>query len=728
MQKIRTRITRRTRIGIRKTETCFLIVAIVLTVFLAGCRTIEPAPVETPASPTSTAIQAVLPPTEIATQTTVPATKVAAAGSPLFPGVDFVLQADFPVAKDDVTVYRKGLHMGPINPSDLAEAAGKSFGITGRVYKNSAERPGELEYLVTDGKQRLFFSWAKGVYYEYQSGNPALFPAPGPGCKAPCRPEKDSLTHSLLTDRWHVSFDFETTLSQKQGHTEIIIPLLDKIPVIFSPENGPEGILHSDENGQLLWMRYREVSFEPAGERKLLSAQAAWQKLLAGQAGAVFHEYVNGPEAPREWLRVYPQDTDLTVYGIARVYQPQDGRGDPLIFINGYPVSGQVKGLAEAAAGGRLVQAWGKLESGGGGEPALELTGWQTAVQPEAVVEGVIQRQGQDNFLVAKDSRFRLPDPPADLPENAPMTAYGVQTEDAEPALEWYQLREGASEWFQTSGLGFLPLNVNGTVSASAEELPPGKVEGLSGAPEVIVHQFSDGSTQVEVQFSPDEKETALRLDGPGIEGIEAYHRLPVRIWGVVQQADGGRQSIQVERFEPIYPGAKIEAWLGMLEQVNLDGHFGLKLTTPDDEQYLIDSSIDNAQVFTRISGMVGGLSMSGTLTSDPMIVEGLLLLDKTFGGYPVIRDLAWYSGIGRNDLEGYQIASAQPRIVIEPGTAGARRRAVVEAIRLVYYAPVLTEMPQAAYEVNLAQPAWQFSGHFEDGAYLEILVQAAEV
>jgi hypothetical protein len=64
--------------------------------------------------------------------------------------------------------------------------------------------------------------------------------------------------------------------------------------------------------------------------------------------------------------------------------------------------------------------------------------------------------------------------------------------------------------------------------------------------------------------------------------------------------------------------------------------------------------------------------------------------------------------------------------ITSKEGSAGKRGKALIDQIELVYY----TTDPRYAAPDSLgapayAQPAWRFSGRFEDGSTFVILVQA---
>jgi hypothetical protein len=255
--------------------------------------------------------------------------------------------------------------------------------------------------------------------------------------------------------------------------------------------------------------------------------------------------------------------------------------------------------------------------------------------------------------------------------------------------------------------------------TAVPPDLTGQRLEGVLGRPWVFIHQYSDGSTRVEVMFNPDPNqvippESSVYLEGPGIAGIEAFHNLPVRVWGVISETKGFSQKVNVERVEPVYPGVTVQAWLGKFERVTLEGKDVLLFTNSDGEQYILNSSIETPEID------------NGNAPGDPVVVEGILIPDKTFGDHPVITDYAVNAAPGMQNLSDYHSISIEPVVIPEPGKAGARRIGTVTKIELAYY----TDEPryfnrQPGMPLPFVQPVWKFSGTYDDGASFELIVQA---
>jgi hypothetical protein len=585
--------------------------------------------------------------------------------------------------------------------------------IEGPAYRSTGSDGG---YLVLDEIQRFRTSGVHPVFELAYSPSVLL---PAASCTPPCLAESAaSKLESFLKDRDLLNFEYRLQPSPSIPRQVEIFRLLDGAPLI-SPY-GPAITALTGESGELLWLRGNMVGLDPGDERNLISAAQAWQALKDGSAGVVFQDYTHGAVRPRTWSRRYAPGEDLTIFGEALTYVPADETGEPLILLNEYRLTGETKGLAEAAIGGRIIQAWGRTHEDNPNGPEIEITGWQASVYPEQTIEGRLARAGGEAYLVTGAARYRLPDTPVEINDDTYLNARGVMSDAGEPAFEWWALSEGPAQRVRTGGPGFAPLSVEDGDAA----LPPaltGRIDGVQGIPKIIVHSYSDGSSQVEVQFELTTEDGAVtqsraRLDGPGLQGIEAYHNLPVRIWGQAGETTAGLTAIEVERFEPVHPGVRVEAWLGMAEQAEANGRPVWLVTTPDGESFVLGSTLDGQPP-----------AADAALLRDPIIVEGVQIPGNTLLDFPIINDLLILPGVGRLDVEGYSPLSAQPRVLQAPGTAGARRTARIDAAEIVYV--LTTETGQLAESVRAAwdaQPAWRFSGRFEDGAYFEILVQAA--
>jgi hypothetical protein len=237
----------------------------------------------------------------------------------------------------------------------------------------------------------------------------------------------------------------------------------------------------------------------------------------------------------------------------------------------------------------------------------------------------------------------------------------------------------------------------------------------------VFIHQYADGSSQVEVVYYTDPGQidpegSTLILERAGLAGIEELHNLPTRIWGVFEEIRRGRPVLNVGRIEPIYPDLTLQTWLGRFDQAPAEAGAGnLLFTAQDGEQILLRVSLDDLKA-QRMEINYG----------DPVVIEGYIIPDETIAGYPVIESYTVNLAQGMQDLSGYTAQSISPVVLQESGTAGAARRATVTSIELAYYTEDLRySASKADAELPYVQPVWRFSGAYEDGSAFEILIQA---
>ncbi len=229
-------------------------------------------------------------------------------------------------------------------------------------------------------------------------------------------------------------------------------------------------------------------------------------------------------------------------------------------------------------------------------------------------------------------------------------------------------------------GSGFAELNLAGPPSTPAAEPQPAptptqalsagqRLDGAQGRVMVFVNQYTNGTTEVERLVNLDPSPgwpdgLMVRLEGSNLESVDAYHNLPVSVWGEVSHTWGQLPTLVVERLEPVYPDLKVEAWLGLLENATLSDQQVQLFTTQDGEQFVLDSSITNP-----------GMEELPGAESDPVVVEGILIPGQALGGYPVITDFVVQPMPGLNDLDEYQPFSTKPLVMQKPGTAGQPRQ-----------------------------------------------------
>jgi hypothetical protein len=261
-------------------------------------------------------------------------------------------------------------------------------------------------------------------------------------------------------------------------------------------------------------------------------------------------------------------------------------------------------------------------------------------------------------------------------------------------------------------------------------------VDAAEGFIMAAEHIFLDGSQALEVYLRGDQWDDyggfgqywQARLESGQVDALAQLNNLPVRIWGMVEGTDeDGYPIIQVERFEEVHPGLRFEAWLGTWQVVTLEGKEVLLLTTQDGKQYVLSGSID--------FGKDAAIGREG----NAVIIEGLAEPGKSFGGYPVITEMAGSMAQGVSDLSSYEITSnrlgvrddrnAQADLAAASSLQGI---GTVTKVELAYAAASLQQcggMERVNDPVQApwlyVQPIWRFTGVFDDGRPFEVQVQA---
>jgi len=640
------------------------------------------------------------------------------------PELDFLLETEFPPAPAEASVYRQA-GWEALTPANAAMRAAQ-LGVEGGVYLASPKPPGSACYLVWDGIQKVTFCGSPDSF-QYEAGDPALFDPPD--CAAPClaRGAEGALLdflngHSLL------GFPAETRPSAWRAWVDQLIQTIEGYPLLYrSGECQGEALISAQ--GNVLSLDYNPVSLENLGSFPILSAAQAWE--AATQITATRGIELLRRNAPAEgsmtWLRVYPPDEPVEIFGNLEVFQPVTN--DPtLLMLKNLPLTGNITGLESASAINPFVQVLGRILEDEAGRRTLQVEGWQVSPFPFQTLSGRVERQSNGAYLNTGERAYLLPNLPEGVPGDRILTVGGVVIEQPELSLAWSVIATGESGFGGGSGSAFPDLNLEGRSGLTqgpihAPPTPPSpgqRLEGASGRPYVLIHMYSDGSTRAEVWFYLDPaaegQETAtILLEGVGLAGIERYHNLPLRIWGSYGELQRGQLVFHLENYEPVYSQLQIQAWIGRFEPVTLENRPALLFTTLEGEKLALDAA--------SVADLTEDLDLS---PGDPVVLEGFVLPDRSLGGFPVIQRTSLHFSQGIEDLSEYTVLSGKPVVIQETGTAGAAQKAFIQNIELAYW----TENPReldlsGAAPLPYAQPVWRFSGVFEDGAEFDIIIQA---
>jgi len=674
------------------------------------------APTAQPVEPTSTAAPAAL--------TSVnPDPEGAIYSLPVQPKADFYLHEKFPEGPGELNLYRQ-IAWEPLTV-DSARAAAANIGILGDVYLWSNVASGSTSYMVWDGQRRItFFDSPRS--FEYLSTHPALMEQPS--CQPPCLAAgaEANLT-TFLSEHGLLDIPFIFRPAETAPQVMNLIQTLDAIPIQSGSGSEQSSALVGSQ-GVILRLDYLPINTEIIGQFPILSAEQAWES-ASNYRSANGVIYFGRPPAPKRvgtWLRGYPLNESVEIFANLQVFQPAGPGSSALVLLDGFPLSGSVQGMTEAAANTPFVQVWGQFQQDEDGVRWLDVQGWQRSAFPSQNLTGTIERRLGEAFLLTENQVLHLPDVPPDVPESQKLTASGVVIEQPQLTLAWSSITvDVGSADRGREDAGFFGLNLAGNSvlpELATPETDPTmqsgtRLDGLQGRPQITIRHYSDGSTEVDVQFIPDSGQIApveIALEGPGLAGIETFHNLPIRIWGAWGDSRGSLPVANIERIEPVYPGQAIQAWLGRFEPVSLEGKEVLLFTDSSGEQYVLEFTLDGKSERTSFS------------PGDPVVIEGFIRSEVSLGGYPVIGDILINPGQGLRDLNSYSILSNSPIVIQESGTAGAATKGMITSIELVYYVEnVGSSILTAGEPVAYVQPAWRFSGTYQDGSTFTILVQA---
>lgn len=703
--------------------------------------------VETPAQPQE--LRPAASGTERAPQTTgtAPALAPVEGATGLFPNTEFTFAAPLPSTPGKLQLYRQKL-AEPVTPQNAIQMASR-LGVSGEVYRSSGEG-GEEILDVTDGRRFVRFINTSGVFVYHDT-------QPESGGAAAGKTSRDALVQaaaSYLQQAGLLDYPYHADDTSRRMNMVSLLPHLDGWPVIFGigDEPGDGGWASLELDGNLLptVLYYSRQDFEPLGVYPILTAAQAWERLSQAEPLQHLRYAVLGEEREptyQDWLRRRPVGEFQHVYGYALRLEPAEAGGEALVTVNDLPLRGDTRGIEM----GRLLHVWGNTEQDERGVVWLALQGWELSPLEDTNLTGTVLREGERVLMQSGPGTYLLPDAPADLLDGMKVEGWGVLPGGEPPVFDWRSLYTGVDGYSYgmsvTCGGGgggggggeedlkanfgggslamtYLQSGEHPTPTALQSEFSLGQaVEGWAGMLS-LTKLRSNGAVRLDANFFnlpgfEFEQGYPFTLTGEGLDGIEAYQNLPVRVWGQVSGFNQGVPVIQTVRFEPLYPGVKLQEFAGTQNEATIDGQPALLLTTQDGQQYLDEQSIGYGNDF-RIG-----------LPGDLIELEGYLVPDRTIGGYAVIRTIS-----GGLPPDGVVSSSDVQEIDLDQSTGldpleAMRGRVTIHSVSLAYAAISLNRCPISAIDDEflskflVVQPVWVFKGVFDDGRRVELQIQA---
>ncbi len=696
-------------------------------------------------------------------------------------GMTVYLQTELPSLPAEAAVYNYQTDRHATLEDARALAA--RFGMNGAIYKVNGETatlPLERDFLVVDGNQRLHVR--SDQYFQYYPDYPRYVAAinnSAPPANAEALIDEFMQSHGF-------DFAYEIHPSPLYGGY-IAAPLTPDGNIICYEHFKCAGLRFQLDAQGILSVDAALPKYETLGQYGIISAETAFQLFLhpenmsdpARTTGVI--EGMISPSAPiQTWLRPRPLDATITLYGYLNSVRSAEG-GAPFVTLDGYTVTGNTADIP-AQFDNTFVAATGQFHEANGVR-TFELESWKVYAGNEDGLLGAISLQnGQvilntmdDEILVLPDAsdlplpldsvfvvgvrlgdtfdwksidlrnvqggggggggglgfyKLNLTGAPVPFPTPAPMgggggggesSTYTVVAGDTCLSIA-YKLGVSVDELLAANDLpadcSTLTIDQTLIIPASASSLPQ-KVEGMRGYLSITIYKQADGSQRVDYGFINDNAVyPSLPLEGENLEALQAYQGRPVDVWGSIESQEG-QVVLKVERYEIPFPGLQFQILRGKQTPVTLNGQPATLFTADDGKTYV---------QFNPGGGVDG--STVGNL-GDEVLIEGLIVPDESFGGYPAVRVFSAATAINPDNGEAQELQiSADQVYVVDEATEGPYTppTLAIQRVELVYY------MPDPRYHVGdfepdqlYLQPAWMFTGHYSDGTAFYILVQALQ-
>jgi hypothetical protein len=672
------------------------------------------------------------------------------------PGIQFNFTSGFPQSPEQVSLYRLALP-DPVN-ADSARQVAELWGVENpTIYKqDSSEAPDYVLMDATNGVELMHFvNFAE--QFLFWPNNASVLDDNGP--ILPFEQQVEIAT-AYLQGLGMLSEPYRIMPVAEERSKVRFVQILDDLPVIYgigTNRGSTEWIdVAVDSAGKIAEVDVALHDFQPAGEYPILTAQQAWERFASETSLQHANYAVLGLERPvtyQSWTRNsdYQVGQAVDLYGYVTVMQPVEPEKPASVTINNLNVNTDPASFSSANPWD-FIHLWGEMIEKPDGSLTVNMYGWETSPLNDEILTGTIQHQGEQGLFSTKSGDYFLPDLPENFPEGAVANVRGVIMQGNPPIFEWSNIDTGEIPFYYGSvlscgggggGGGGGPENANfggGSIrglnlsGVPVDEAPVAgspyasgdPIEAVSGIPYITIYQYASGLQEEEIFFTPD---TGADLAGEvnyALEGAVLGNMLtqnnPVRIWGQVDRYEPETSTvvIDVNKFEPVYPGLQIQQWAGTEEIANIEGRDVILFTTTDGQIYVTSSSL----MWPAKDMLIG-------LPGDLIGIEGYVLPDQLYGGYAIIKEL------GGEVPPDNVIQSAQPTIIDATMMGGDNQeqylvgQVIIEKIELAYKSISMQRCTSDfanypdADQFLIVQPVWVFTGTFEDGRQFQLQVQA---
>ena len=262
-------------------------------------------------------------------------------------GLNLGLAVPLPASPDEVDIYSAEVY--PHATVDDALALAQRFGIPGGVYETPGELPGTTDFVVTDGRQSLRVR--SSGYAEYTADVVKAYNA----IAAHQSPAAEQIIAEFLQSHGY-TFDYRIQWSELRGAymVEPLAPDGMTLRYDFYAQPMMAVYLSPDDTVLRVMISLVNTSNDSVAKVGIISAEVALNRLLDANRVSGILESMHSPMAPlHEWKRSFPVDQPLTLYGVVRSMRPIDAGQPSFVQLDGYPLSGEIRGLDQLSDLGR---------------------------------------------------------------------------------------------------------------------------------------------------------------------------------------------------------------------------------------------------------------------------------------------------------------------------------------------------------------------------------------
>jgi hypothetical protein len=348
------------------------------------------------------------------------------------------LATALPASPSEVTAYYR-LENTPLTLEEAKRIASQ-WGLNAQIYMPGwmeSVSPDQIErvYIGTDGAQSLSM-WNSELSYNDLVKSPVYAGHQYPLASLPPSDQAVSIATQYLTERGFLAFPYQVNLSQYNYGLVNFYRLMDNLPISYHAAS-----VKVDARGQVgsAWVSREE--YQAVGTYPVISAEQAWNMLLAGQPGEQLSitYYPAMDRNPQYWGRVYRAGQVSHLFGAPTYLLLVKAGAAPYIQLNNLVLSGDLSALQEYLQSNQgYIHAWGEVMDVNG-TPQLQLAGWEPFDEFSGYFDGTVRRTPEGDFLELSDGKFlSLPDLPANVPADIPLYAQGGVVDDS---LEWFILQ-----------------------------------------------------------------------------------------------------------------------------------------------------------------------------------------------------------------------------------------------------------------------------------------------